>query len=887
MSNYEILKSEIRRAIKENGNQEITGDLLQAKLLEMIGTLGEGYTFMGVATPDSKPTSTDARVYYIANEVGMYSYYGGARVEDGEIALLVHNKDWQKMAIGGIVTDVKLQDELNTNYRTRDELNKVLGYGTLERVNGYAYIGMVDNATESVTEIDEHSKVYYMVVSPIDYERLFGETTKAEGYAFAKSVQGKWVIEDLRLPFGVAKSLDTLTKNINTTNTNLSNLTNRVDNLIVQELGDDASKAVSQKVVTDIDSKVAMKMDKQMEAVDGNVAMFEGGEVRDSKIPSGNIAQQNGYYEGMVVGASRSLAGDNEVRAEYVFRPSGGTDIQSGTAIINRVLGKTLVWNQLFPKSIKHVTGNLIAETIDGTTYINGVSNYTFFNFSQTSLYIPLNHIGLYKLKIISDSLNTLDGCRFGLLNRNKDRHITNGFASFIYNNNDDTLGWSLGISSFSKDTEFDAEVIVQVFDLTQMFGEGNEPTTVEEFEAMFPNDYYEYNEGTLISNDAVGIKSVGFNAWDEEWEAGDVSKTGVLGTNPNAIRSANYIKIIPNTNYYISTNNPSVYTTDSIRIRYYDINKNFATVANAYSPNRIYTIPDNCYYMKWCTFSSVAVITKYTKGDICINLSHSGIRDGEYEPYEEHKLLFNNGNKLSTIKGKLNGEGDSVVVFPDGLRSAGDVRDEIVGNVAIKRIGSVDMGSLNWETNKNYLGMFATNSVLDKKQPSLNILNSKYSVLKEYFGYANYQNYSDKIIATNYSANNIYIKDTSYTDATTFKQSLQGQILYYELAEPETYILDEAIPMNYVVDDWGTEQRLVADENEILAPLCYDVTYAINAVDTIRNMPKNYISEETMQAFLSAVGSAMSGTWSMTWNEDMQKYVFTFAPNAVATDVE
>lgn len=33
--------------------------------------------------------------------------------------------------------------------------------------------------------------------------------------------------------------------------------------------------------------------------------------------------------------------------------------------------------------------------------------------------------------------------------------------------------------------------------DLTQMFGAGNEPSTVEEFKALFPNDSYAYNTGT------------------------------------------------------------------------------------------------------------------------------------------------------------------------------------------------------------------------------------------------------------------------------------------------------------------------------------------------------------------------------------------------------
>ena len=35
-------------------------------------------------------------------------------------------------------------------------------------------------------------------------------------------------------------------------------------------------------------------------------------------------------------------------------------------------------------------------------------------------------------------------------------------------------------------------EVQLNFFDLTEMFGAGNEPTTVEEFEALFPKDYYE-----------------------------------------------------------------------------------------------------------------------------------------------------------------------------------------------------------------------------------------------------------------------------------------------------------------------------------------------------------------------------------------------------------
>lgn len=42
----------------------------------------------------------------------------------------------------------------------------------------------------------------------------------------------------------------------------------------------------------------------------------------------------------------------------------------------------------------------------------------------------------------------------------------------------------------------------VECFNITQMFGANHEPSTILEFRALFPNDYYSYNEGekTLVS---------------------------------------------------------------------------------------------------------------------------------------------------------------------------------------------------------------------------------------------------------------------------------------------------------------------------------------------------------------------------------------------------
>ena len=51
--------------------------------------------------------------------------------------------------------------------------------------------------------------------------------------------------------------------------------------------------------------------------------------------------------------------------------------------------------------------------------------------------------------------------------------------------------------------------VTAQCFDLTIMFGAGNEPATVAEFEKMFPADYYEYNAGELLSAGVSEVQSM------------------------------------------------------------------------------------------------------------------------------------------------------------------------------------------------------------------------------------------------------------------------------------------------------------------------------------------------------------------------------------------
>lgn len=99
MSNWNDLKAAIINVIKTNGNQEITGIILQAVLNTIISNLGQYASFAGVATPATKPGTPDGKVYYIASEAGTYANFNGITLNDGEVAILWNiNGVWEKLS---------------------------------------------------------------------------------------------------------------------------------------------------------------------------------------------------------------------------------------------------------------------------------------------------------------------------------------------------------------------------------------------------------------------------------------------------------------------------------------------------------------------------------------------------------------------------------------------------------------------------------------------------------------------------------------------------------------------------------------------------------------------------------------------------------------------
>ena len=94
------LKASIAQVIRTNGNQEITGALLQHTLNTIVDQLGADATLKGVATPATTPNPSDGIAFYIASELGTYANFGGLKVNSGEIAFFYSNgTEWTKMSI--------------------------------------------------------------------------------------------------------------------------------------------------------------------------------------------------------------------------------------------------------------------------------------------------------------------------------------------------------------------------------------------------------------------------------------------------------------------------------------------------------------------------------------------------------------------------------------------------------------------------------------------------------------------------------------------------------------------------------------------------------------------------------------------------------------------
>lgn len=126
MGGYTELKAAIAAVIKANGNNEITGAIMQNVLNTIVSTVGANKTFVGIANADTNPGTPDGNVFYIAYTAGNYvnfqSKAGNLTVNPGELAILYNGTvNWGKFVIGmssdGVIALANTTNQINATGR--------------------------------------------------------------------------------------------------------------------------------------------------------------------------------------------------------------------------------------------------------------------------------------------------------------------------------------------------------------------------------------------------------------------------------------------------------------------------------------------------------------------------------------------------------------------------------------------------------------------------------------------------------------------------------------------------------------------------------------------------------------------------------------------------
>ena len=556
------------------------------------------------------------------------------------------------------------------------------------------------------------------------------------------------------------------------------------------------------------------------------------------------IDRGDGSYPDMKVG---DLCGHGEsVPAEFTFRATGGKSIKDGTATIKELHGNAVVWNQKIDKV--YADGDKTLVTRAGESMISGHKYLLNRSVAKKECYV-----------IAADNFY--------------DYSIYEGQYSKIFTNAFDCV--SNGVYPSQPHIYCTGECgYVQLIDLTLMFGAGNEPTTIEEYESRKPivADEYAYNEGEVIAFHGDAVKSVGDNAFDDNrdhfitdydynttgdysfmneqdvyvgatrngyaywWNVEDYSKSG----NGYSFRPTGggyglgmMVRALPNEEYSITWKSDK----GQVSIGFYDLNKK---VIDHIANTNTFVTPSNCEYilLVLCALDN-HIGEQVVINDIMLTLVHSGWKvdtDAGYQPYWADTLQID-----SRIKD----------AFPQGMHKWDKVYNKDGKGYIVKGTGVVNMGDLDWQKGWYEEGDYRIYAQLpNKKIEFSNMICKRYALAGKGDGAM-----GDHTITGHNSIDYIYLKDSSYISqgADALIASLQGIPLYYELAEPTIIEYDKPFKLDYKVADFGTEELLSAQPS---APFRARTIYQFNAVDQIR---ENAIKIQQLETLLATMQAQMA----------------------------
>ena len=528
----------------------------------------------------------------------------------------------------------------------------------------------------------------------------------------------------------------------------------------------------------------------------------------------------------------------------FLFQGTGTNDntTETPTSPVAKHLelrGNSIVWNQFVGTFNSETTANVtITASNNGRKIeLSGNANSYFILTKYFTKIIPVGHKLLVKGVATNNSAISNSNIGFRIRNSSdvdieKTLNDTNNF-NYIYTTTIQTDRFQLFGPNSGDYIGLSFENI-QVFDLTDIYGAGKEPTTVLAFNRDYPLPYYEYNDGELKSCSSSQLVTIGCNQFDGGLEGGSINtETGENQSGTNNFRTKNYIEVIPGHTYNCEYNYEELGGTQFICE--YDGNKNYLgySFINNSGVNVI-ELNANTRYIRINYYKSgsgwSSNIPSLETAKIMVRLYWNETH--EYVPYIKHEY------DLPSVE----------------LRSDREVFDKITPNgILIRNVVEVDLGSVEWYYD-NILSCWQSNlfsSFVADNSVAFNVLCEKYTSIRF------------NAIASS-EVNSIAFRDNGYIYVNNGSNSVQpsGKAIY-KLATPTTEQVS-LFAENIEVDDFGTMEFVPSDSTEeVIVPQGNKFFYPADYVLFIDDMynrskdggetssAKNFVTQSQIKDFI------------------------------------
>lgn len=596
---------------------------------------------------------------------------------------------------------------------------------------------------------------------------------------------------------------------------------------------------------------------------DGSVSMSKlSADVAENVSDVPNKADKVGSYPDLIAGTADNLLSSSYKtdKTPYIFRRAKGAR-EKGS-----IVGGSIVWNQLCTFTAGTGTGNGVTYTRgdDGTITVDGTATDLSYSNVGTTIHVQGHKV-------------LLQGSPGG---SSSTYYLRDGYTAAKYD-----IGQGLLVEAKANTV---VQLVVakgvtvnnlvfkpQIFDLTLMFGAtiadyiysveqaiAGAGVALAKAWAGIVNDYYSYDEGSIKSVEGlVSHKMTGKNIFGGlplAEAVRDASQNSTINTSAGFVtfnRHKGYAnKVIYDKfeagkryTFFLTLRTQASAVNNSMRVCYTD---GTITIVQADSQKK------TLFYFTTDTGKSIDkfVLNYYAEGVTELYYDESGIFEGvvaqdAFEPYTVYSYPLDSS---LTLRGLLKLYGDSIYYDGDIYPPSGEVE---------RRYGVVDLGTFDYLYSADSKFRFRSRTTLPNvKEPATanefpNAISSRFAILS----YDSVSTSEDKaatiVFSTSGSHGTIWINDTDYSDAASFKAAMSGVYLVYELAEPTT---EQAEPYTelQICDPDGTEEWVGAS-----MPVGHDTKYYADLKGKIEDIPDAPSANGTyvLKATVSASGVTYS----------------------------